>query len=224
MDFWTAKSKYGATIKDALDFVFRLGPGKEDVSDIFPHVAAIAAAYGDPTGTYMAYLKKMDKNYMTAPYYYYNQPGAFTMAPTSAKGKGKNVAGLLFSEEEAVEAAILSKTPSLNETSVLSKTPTLSKTPSLSKTPTSTKSNGVTSVTIDHTSTSALDVTSTSITPTETSALPTPTIPFECPEAFATATEVELDDGVYVTCDELKHFYGYAADTASNVGSDGSNT
>jgi len=46
----------------------------------------------------------------------------------------------------------------------------------------------------------------------EGDALPTPTISFECPAAFATGTEVQLDDGVYVTCDELKPFYGYVQD------------
>ena len=33
-----------------------LDPKKEQVSDIFPHVAAVAAAYGDPTGKYQAFL------------------------------------------------------------------------------------------------------------------------------------------------------------------------
>jgi len=44
--------------------------------------------------------------------------------------------------------------------------------------------------------------------------LPTPTIAFECPAAFATGTDVQLDDGVYVTCDELKPFYGYVQEAS----------
>lgn len=44
--------------------------------------------------------------------------------------------------------------------------------------------------------------------------LPTPTIAFECPAAFATGTEVQLDDGVYATCDELKPFYGYVQEAS----------
>lgn len=143
--------------------MLHVGPGKEDVTDIFPHVAAIAAAYGDPAGTYMAYLQKTDNNFMTAPYYYYNQPAALTQAPNAPKGKGKMMAGDVSSEQQP------------------------------------------------------LAVPSVSLVPTPTNApTATPTIPWECPEAFATATEVELDDGVYVTCDELKPLYGYAANTAED--------
>ena len=30
---------------------------------------------------------------------------------------------------------------------------------------------------------------------------------FECPQVFETAKEVELEDGLFVTCDELKPYY-----------------
>ena len=32
-------------------------------------------------------------------------------------------------------------------------------------------------------------------------------MPFECPAAFALAEEVEIDNGIFVTCDELEPFY-----------------
>jgi hypothetical protein len=32
-------------------------------------------------------------------------------------------------------------------------------------------------------------------------------IPFECPAAFLVTQEVEIDNGIFVTCDELKPFY-----------------
>ena len=51
--------------------------------------------------------------------------------------------------------------------------------------------------------------------PDPAAATATPTIPFVCPPAFATAASVQLDDGVYVTCAELKPFYGYV-DAVSN--------
>ena len=44
MDFWTAKSKYGTTIQDALDWAMSADPKNENVLDIIPHVAAVAAA------------------------------------------------------------------------------------------------------------------------------------------------------------------------------------
>jgi hypothetical protein len=32
-------------------------------------------------------------------------------------------------------------------------------------------------------------------------------IPFECPQVFALVASVEIDDGIFVTCDELRQFY-----------------
>ena len=32
-------------------------------------------------------------------------------------------------------------------------------------------------------------------------------IPFECPAVFALVEEVEIDNEIFVTCDELKPFY-----------------
>ncbi|THH06239.1 hypothetical protein EW145_g4229 [Phellinidium pouzarii] len=164
LDFWTAQSKYGATIKDALDFVLQKGPGKEDVTDIFPLVAAVAVAYGDPDGKYMAYLRNTDQSFMAAPYYYYNQQGALTKAP-SVNAKGKRAKGPDGTDEQQ---------------------PLKSVDKSLAPTPTDVP-------------------------------LATPTIPWKCPAVFATETAVQLDDGVYVSCDELKHFYGYAVDTATDT-------
>ncbi|EJC99012.1 chondroitin AC/alginate lyase [Fomitiporia mediterranea MF3/22] len=140
LDFWTAKSKFGATIKDALDFVLKKGPGKEKVSDIFPHVAAIAAVYGDPGGKYMAYLRKLDSHFMTAPYYYYDQPAA------------------IHHVLEVKQTDSRDDLPSQR-----------------------------------------------------------PSIPWECPTVFAAALRVQLDDGVFVTCEELKPFYGYVADAGNDV-------
>ena len=44
MNMWTTKSKYGATIQTALNYVMGIDPKHEDMGDIFPHVAAVAAA------------------------------------------------------------------------------------------------------------------------------------------------------------------------------------
>jgi hypothetical protein len=32
-------------------------------------------------------------------------------------------------------------------------------------------------------------------------------IPFECPMVFAFALDVEIDNGIFVTCDELRPYY-----------------
>lgn len=168
MNFWTTKSKYGATIKDALDFVLAKGPGNEDISDIFPHVAAVAAAYGDSNGKYASYLKQHDQRYQVSAYYFYDQPGALSRAPTSAKSKAEQE--ILGLEEELEDFAELAQ--SLEATQ--------------QPTPTGLP-------------------------------IATPTIPWECPVAFATQTQVELDDGVYVTCDELKPLYGYTDEARNEV-------
>ncbi|KAL5501024.1 hypothetical protein ACEPAH_9411 [Sanghuangporus vaninii] len=168
LNFWTTKSKYGANIKDALDFVLAKGPGNEDIADIFPHVAAIAAAYGDPNGKYASYLKQKDPRYQVSAYYFYDQPAALTRAPASPKSKAEQeILGLAEQLEDFEDLA-----QSLEATE--------------QPTPTSLP-------------------------------IATPTIPWECPVAFATQTRVELDDGVYVTCDELKPLYGYADETGDDV-------
>lgn len=159
LNFWTAKSKYGATIKDALDFLMDKGPGKESVVDIFPHVAAIAAVYGDPSGKYMAYLKKFDSHFMTAPYYYYDQAGALTGARKTPANKEE-----AWAEEPGQQPLKLDNK--------------------------NVSSSSTTSI---------------------------PTIPWECPAVFATTPKVQLDDGVFVTCDELKPFYGYVKDTEKDL-------
>jgi hypothetical protein len=64
-----------------------LSPGSEDQSEILPHVAAVAAAYGDPTGKYAAFLKKLDLSYNIHPYWYYDQVAALPNSPNGSGGK-----------------------------------------------------------------------------------------------------------------------------------------
>ena len=174
LNFWTSKSKYGATIQTALDYTMGLNPGSEDVSDIFPHVAAVAAAYGDPTGKYANFLKSMDPSYMSMPFYYYDQTSALSHSP-AAQVKGKRDGSGLLTNPKSMELGDLKDGLVGGSGAIPAPTPTV-----------------------------ASDV-------------PTPTIPFQCPAAFATAAEVELDDGIYVTCDELKPFYGYIDDAKKTV-------
>ena len=83
MNLWTAKSKYGATIQTALDYTMAQDPKGEDISDIFPHVAAVSAAYGDPKGKYAAFLQKHDIGYTGQPFYFYDQTAALPNSPAS---------------------------------------------------------------------------------------------------------------------------------------------
>ncbi|KAJ7071216.1 alginate lyase-domain-containing protein [Mycena amicta] len=92
LDFWTVKSKYGATIQDAVDFTMRVDPKTEDPMEIVPHVVAVAAAYGDPKGKYATFLKQLDRSssYQSQPVWFFNQVGAFGQAPSSKGRKAGN--------------------------------------------------------------------------------------------------------------------------------------
>ena len=153
-----------------------LDPKKEQVEDIFPHVAAVAAAYGDPTGKYRAFLLSHDQSYKTRDYWFYDQPSAFFHSPGAGRSK-KEYKRLKRNDPAAADyvqdGQEIFATHTVQENST---------------------SSGQVTTDLDH-----LDGTNPDV----------PTIPFECPNVFEAATTVQLDDGVYVTCDQLKPFYGY---------------
>lgn len=60
-----------------------LNPKGEDVAEILPHVAAIAAAYGDPKGKYAAFLKKWMSNYQSNSFWLYDQTKALPNSPAA---------------------------------------------------------------------------------------------------------------------------------------------
>ncbi|KAF8973712.1 alginate lyase-domain-containing protein [Flammula alnicola] len=136
INLWTCKSKYGATIQTALDFLLATDPRNEDVGEIFPHVASVAAAYGDPNGKYAAFLSEKDPNYQSKPYWFYDQTSALTNSPAS-KNEPRSI---IWRREDSPD-------------------------------------------------------------PVEVN------VPFECPAVFRDAVQVEIDNGLFVTCDELRPFY-----------------
>lgn len=101
INFWTAKSKYGATIQTALDYAIAQNPGSEDVADVVPHVAAIAAAYGDPKGKYKSFLQSKDSGYKGETWYFYDQTAALPNSP--AAGKTKRAYSDSESEDELLD-------------------------------------------------------------------------------------------------------------------------
>ncbi|CAE6419164.1 unnamed protein product [Rhizoctonia solani] len=84
INYWSVRTKYGATIQTAVDYVISLDPGNERVEDALPHVAAVAAAYGDPRSKYANYLRSGNRNYDKKSYWFYDQPAAISNKP---KGK-----------------------------------------------------------------------------------------------------------------------------------------
>lgn len=133
-----------------------LDPGSEDISDIFPHVASVAAAYGDPKGAYAAFLQKHDSDYKSEPFWFYDQSAAL---PNSPAGSGKS--------KRVVEGGELGRRDVADAPA------------------------GVASAVGDAFGAFSL----------------AQTIPFSCPSVFDNATETELDDGVYVTCNQVRSYY-----------------
>lgn len=171
LNFWSAKSKYGATIQTALDYTMAVNPKGEDLSDIFPHVAAISAAYGDPKGKYAAFLKKYDSNFQSQPFWFYDQSAAL---PNSPAGKTKR------SDDDDGSLEPLGSPTATGEGSAAEST--------------------------------------TYVDPMEPVATQSPAVPFECPAVFKNAPAVELEDGLYVTCDQLKPFFETASPIVTDDG------
>ncbi|KAF9532078.1 alginate lyase-domain-containing protein [Crepidotus variabilis] len=108
LDCWTMKSKYGATIQTAFDYVMNLDPKGEDKSQIYPLIPAMMAAYGDAQGTYEAFLKKNDPNYQSKVTWFNNQRGALLHAPAS---QSKNARAVLWSREDLPSSPTVGSTP-----------------------------------------------------------------------------------------------------------------
>lgn len=159
VDFWTAKSKYGATIQTALDYAITVDPKGEDVGNLLPHVAAVAAAYGDPVGKYKGFLSKHLSTYESKPFWFYNQPGALTKSPT-AKTKRSIYLGGGEDDDDGSEP---------DDGGTITK-------------PGEGASDGG---------------------PVNGA----PKIPFTCPDAFEDTTKVEIDNGIFVTCEQLRPLY-----------------
>ncbi|KAI0068276.1 chondroitin AC/alginate lyase [Artomyces pyxidatus] len=165
VDFWTAKSKYGASIQTAVNYLMTVDPRGEDPLDAVPHVAAVAAAYGDPSGKYMAYLQRVQSTYRSRPYWFYDQPAAL---PSSPAGRRLHVAA-----EEASGTAF----------------------DGVLDFPATAVNNSTTTGEPDSAGVSADD---------EGRSIP---IPFECPAVFEGEEAVEIDDDLFVTCEELRPLY-----------------
>ncbi|KAF7329577.1 Chondroitin AC/alginate lyase [Mycena kentingensis (nom. inval.)] len=77
-DPWSIKTKFGATIKDAMDMTMTVDPNASGESyatdEIFPNVAAVAAEYGDPDGKYVAFLQKVFPEYAWDSTFLWDQP------------------------------------------------------------------------------------------------------------------------------------------------------
>ncbi|KAJ3750201.1 chondroitin AC/alginate lyase [Lentinula detonsa] len=85
-NYWDMKTKYGSTIKTAIDFTMGVKPGSEKIEELVPHVAAAMAAYG-PSQAYTNFLNK--ENAQNQPFWFYDQASALSHAPASKSGSSK---------------------------------------------------------------------------------------------------------------------------------------
>lgn len=63
-------------MQTAVDYAMHLNHGPEDASELLPHVAAVAAFYGDSDGKYKAFLDASAVVYKSQPWWFFDQPEA----------------------------------------------------------------------------------------------------------------------------------------------------
>ena len=86
LNMWSAQSSGGATIQTAVDYMMTLDASDEDITELAPHVAAVAAAYGDPDGKYATWLSSSDNTGdegLQQSWRFYDNPSAFYCSPAS---------------------------------------------------------------------------------------------------------------------------------------------
>ena len=143
-----------------------LDPKGEDVSDIFPHVAAVAAAYGDPNGKYKSFLQSKDNGYKSEPFWFYDQTNAVPNSPVAHNAHHRR--------NDNDDALPLNNLPDIEKIEALIR--------------------------------NARDAAGSAAE-----------IPFQCPSVFDLNQEVQLEDGLYVTCDQLEPFYEITSDLPVNT-------
>ena len=66
-------------------------PGNETASELYPSVGAGAAVFGDPQGTYAAFLSNAEANYPSETWFFWDQPlsdSGWVSAHASSSGTG----------------------------------------------------------------------------------------------------------------------------------------
>ena len=70
-------------------------PGNETASELYPSVGAGAAVYGDPQGTYAAFLSNAEPDYPSQTWFFWDQPlsdSGWVRAHASSSGTGSAAA------------------------------------------------------------------------------------------------------------------------------------
>ncbi|KZT30352.1 chondroitin AC/alginate lyase [Neolentinus lepideus HHB14362 ss-1] len=199
LNFWRAKSNYGATIQTAVDYAMAQDPKEEDITELAPHVAAVAAIYGDPIGKYAAFLQRSMPKYRSQPFWFYDQPKVPSNSPSSrlksytAADRDQSILWDIFGSPQLDQPSI---SPNVTNTGNSDSDP--ASLPSSSDTPAPPMSGTGSSPSMGSAGSPSTSMGGSSgYAP----------VRFECPTVFSLGQWVEIDDGVFVTCDELRPFY-----------------
>jgi hypothetical protein len=73
-DAWNLTTINGSTIQDACNWAMLIPSYDEAAGELYPNVADIGSKYGDPNGTYAAFLYSRQPTYAHNPYFLWDQP------------------------------------------------------------------------------------------------------------------------------------------------------
>ncbi len=116
---WITRSRYGATIQTATDFLMGVDPKDEDSSELLPHTASVVAAYGDPTGKYRAFLEKEDPMYQSRSWWFYNQPSSVKGARYTPSGSASRLRQRRSGDTTTSSTPLLVKPPAFSHTDTI---------------------------------------------------------------------------------------------------------
>jgi len=213
INMWETQTKYKATIKTALDYLVTLDPGQEDPGAALPLVAAAMAAYGDDgQGSYKKFLeaggaqgrddaKSKPYPYQSKTWWFYEQPDALGHSPSRNKRDVDDSESIhLFDgiHQDVLGARSASLEPA-------NSTPTMTPQNRTDATPDTTTLQATSGETVSS------SVQSISDFPDDDDYYPSYDGPVilhpDRPAPFMSTDAVELDEGIFVYWEQIRHLY-----------------
>ncbi|EJD37964.1 chondroitin AC/alginate lyase, partial [Auricularia subglabra TFB-10046 SS5] len=109
LNFWSAKTRYGATIQTAVNYLMPRAGNTDDLQmgELAPHVATVAAAYGDPQGKYAKFLNNAyGSGYTGQRWWYFDQTAALPNSPL-AQAIASSISASLASSTSTTSSSAL---------------------------------------------------------------------------------------------------------------------
>jgi hypothetical protein len=89
-------------------------PKDEAANELFPNVGAGAAVYGDPQGTYAAFLSSSEQDYPAEPFFFWDQPlsdSGWVRAHATSSGTGSKSTATSTSKSASARTRVLLGSP-----------------------------------------------------------------------------------------------------------------